>query len=368
MVACWPHPLVSPQVSWDMSVLLKFLLRVKDVLLKEGIARMLLSTWLLFVSSGEPCLCWYVLSWSNSITHFSPKHDIPFCLPQLLNSLVRKIVKHANHRDEVLSQQKHPDEELAIPIENAHDSPEKRVCDSSFSSDDDSGFMCTPGCSSDPTDDLEFYKFVATQIVKKHMKYTKEMANTNEENISGQQLQKETQEISEETGSMKETEEIAMADDFAQRKLMHMSLSTAIAIGLHNFPEGLATFVAVLANPSVGAVLGVAIAIHNIPEGLCVSLPVYYATGNRRKAFLWGTLSGITEPIAALVGWAVLSNSYSPTLFGVLFGLVAGMMVMISVRELLPTAHRYDPHDKFVTMSFLFGMAIMGLSLVLFKI
>ena len=151
-----------------------------------------------------------------------------------------------------------------------------------------------------------------------------------------------------------------------EAKLMRMSINTAIAIGLHNFPEGLATFVAALDDPKVGVVLAVAIAIHNIPEGLCVALPIYYATGKRWKAFWWAVLSGASEPVAALLGWAVLANSFSSTLYGILFGMVAGMMVIISVRELLPTSHRYDPEDSVVTYSFILGMTVMALSLVLF--
>ena len=149
-------------------------------------------------------------------------------------------------------------------------------------------------------------------------------------------------------------------------KLMRMSINTALAIGLHNFPEGLATFVAAVDDPAVGAVLAMAIAIHNIPEGLCVAMPVYYATGNRWKAFGWALLSGVAEPIAALLGWAILASSFSNTMYAVLFGVVAGMMVIISVRELLPTAHRYDPTDTVVTYSFMGGMAIMAVSLILF--
>ena len=150
------------------------------------------------------------------------------------------------------------------------------------------------------------------------------------------------------------------------RKLMVMSLNTALAIGLHNFPEGLATFVAALDDPKVGAVLAIAIAIHNIPEGLCVAMPIYYATGNKWKAFGWACLSGIAEPIAGLFGWIVLAQSFSNQLYALLFGMVAGMMVIISVRELLPTAHRYDPDDSVVTYCFIGGMGIMALSLMLF--
>mmetsp|Transcript_61237 Transcript_61237/g.181106 ORF Transcript_61237/g.181106 Transcript_61237/m.181106 type:complete len:386 (-) Transcript_61237:388-1545(-) len=151
------------------------------------------------------------------------------------------------------------------------------------------------------------------------------------------------------------------------RKLVRMGMNTAIAIGLHNFPEGLATFVAALEDPRVGLVLAIAIGIHNIPEGLCVALPIYYATGNRWKAFFWACISGVSEPIAALLGWAILANSFSYEMYAVLFGLVGGMMVTISARELLPTAHRYDPEDTVVTYSFIAGMMIMALSLVLFQ-
>jgi zinc transporter ZupT len=157
-------------------------------------------------------------------------------------------------------------------------------------------------------------------------------------------------------------------EEHERRKLIHMGMNTAIAIGLHNFPEGLATFVAALNDARVGAVLAVAIGIHNIPEGLCVALPIYYATGNRRKAFVWACISGISEPFAALLGWAVLANSFSDDLYAVLFGVVAGMMVVISTKELLPTAHRYDPDDTVVTYSYIGGMCVMALSLVLFVI
>lgn len=153
-----------------------------------------------------------------------------------------------------------------------------------------------------------------------------------------------------------------------KKRLIKMGLNTALAIGLHNFPEGLATFVATLNDPAVGAVLAVAIAIHNIPEGLCVALPIYYATGSRMKAFLWALLSGASEIIAALLGWAVLATAVSDETYAALFGLVSGMMVIISVRELLPTAHHYDPEDTVVTYSFIAGMMLMAISLVLFML
>eukprot|EP00946_MAST-07B_sp_MAST-7B-sp1_P001961 g1961.t1 len=152
----------------------------------------------------------------------------------------------------------------------------------------------------------------------------------------------------------------------ANGKLQKMGLMTALAIGIHNFPEGLATFVATLQDPSVGAALAVAIGIHNIPEGLCVSIPIYYSTGSRKKALAWALLSGISEPVGALLGYLVLMNRMGPMAFGIVFGFVGGMMVYICIHELIPTAHRYDPDDKVTTWTVILGMAIMALSLVLF--
>jgi zinc transporter ZupT len=138
------------------------------------------------------------------------------------------------------------------------------------------------------------------------------------------------------------------------------------ALAAHNFPEGLATLVAVLDEPKVGVSVAVAIGLHNIPEGICVAMPIYYATGSRYKAFFWATLSGMTELVGALLGWIVLRKVLNRVVFGILFGVIAGMMVYISIKELLPTAHRYDPEDKVTTFSLLGGMALMSLSLVLF--
>lgn len=153
-----------------------------------------------------------------------------------------------------------------------------------------------------------------------------------------------------------------------KQKLIRMGLSTALAIAIHNFPEGLATFVAALDDPKVGAVLAVALGIHNIPEGLCVALPVYYATGNRLKGFMWGLVSGLTEPIGALLGWLVLAKLFVAEVYAILFGIVAGMMTYISFRELIPTAFRYDPKDSVVTFGVVLGMFVMALSLVLFQL
>ena len=151
--------------------------------------------------------------------------------------------------------------------------------------------------------------------------------------------------------------------------LKNMGAMTALAIALHNFPEGLATFVAALADMKLGLALAVAVAVHNIPEGACVAMPVYYATGSKWKGFWWSFVSGVSEPIGGLFGYLVLyGNAMSDVAYGALFGVVGGMMVYISLKELLPTALKYDPHDQHVTNCMFAGMAVMALSLILFQI
>ena len=156
-------------------------------------------------------------------------------------------------------------------------------------------------------------------------------------------------------------------------KLMRMGMFTALAIAIHNFPEGLATFLAALEDPSVGVAIAIAIALHNIPEGISVSVPIFYATGNRMKAFFYSLLSGLAEPVGAVIAYMGLrfflggdSGAIPPQVMGLLFGGVAGIMVYISLDELLPTSRAYGKgHDTILGL--LAGMAMMALSLLLMK-
>jgi len=162
-------------------------------------------------------------------------------------------------------------------------------------------------------------------------------------------------------------------DHHAHTKLMRMGLFTALAIGIHNFPEGLATFLAALQNPSLGVAIAVAIALHNIPEGVSVSVPIYYATGNRRKAFIYSLVSGMAEPVGAglaYLGFRLIVGATNglvpPEIMGMLFGGVAGIMVYISLDELLPTSRAYGRgHDSILGL--IAGMVVMAVSLVLMK-
>lgn len=148
-------------------------------------------------------------------------------------------------------------------------------------------------------------------------------------------------------------------------KLHRVGLFTALAIAIHNFPEGLATFTAALTEPALGVAIAVAIAIHNIPEGIAVAVPIYFATGDRKKAFLHSFLSGLAEPLGAVIGYLILMPFFSPAVFGLLFAGVAGIMVFISVDELLPTAEEYGEHHLCI-YGMVGGMALMAVSLLLF--
>jgi ZIP family zinc transporter len=152
-----------------------------------------------------------------------------------------------------------------------------------------------------------------------------------------------------------------------------MGLFTALAIAIHNFPEGLATFLAAMDDPSVGVAIAIAIALHNIPEGISVSVPIFYATGDRKKAFVYSALSGLAEPVGAVIAYLAIlfflggdSGVIPPQVMGMLFGCVAGIMVYISLDELLPTSRAYGKgHDSLLGL--LAGMAVMALSLLLMK-
>ena len=148
-------------------------------------------------------------------------------------------------------------------------------------------------------------------------------------------------------------------------KLHRTGVFTALAIAIHNFPEGIATFTAALAEPALGVAIAVAIAIHNIPEGIAVSVPIFYATGDRKKAFLYSFVSGLAEPVGAFVGYLVLMPIMSPAVFGILFAGVAGIMVFISLDELLPAAEEYGEHHLCI-YGLIAGMAVMAVSLLLF--
>lgn len=145
--------------------------------------------------------------------------------------------------------------------------------------------------------------------------------------------------------------------------LLRVGVMTAMALAVHNFPEGIATFTSALADPNLGVTIAAAIAIHNIPEGIAVSIPVYFATRSRRKAFAYSFISGIAEPIGAIFGFAFMMLFEGSLVFGFMSAAVAGIMVFISLDELLPTAQKYsEPH--LAMYGLIGGMMVMAGSLI----
>lgn len=150
-----------------------------------------------------------------------------------------------------------------------------------------------------------------------------------------------------------------------RRRMMRTGTVTALAIGIHNFPEGFATFIAGLTDLQVALPVALAIALHNIPEGVAVAVPIREATGSRRKAVAWSFLSGLAEPAGALIGFALLMPFMNDFTLGTTFALVAGIMVFISLDELLPTAREFGKHHL-AMYGLVAGMAVMAISLLLF--
>ena len=160
--------------------------------------------------------------------------------------------------------------------------------------------------------------------------------------------------------------EVKSLDNARTPRLARTGLLYAIAIPIHNFPEGIATFISGLSDPAIAYPVAFAIALHNIPEGIAVSIPVFFATGSRRKAFLYSFLSGLAEPVGAIAGFFLITTfiGIPPLLPGILLALVAGIMVFISLDELLPTAEAYGAHHLSI-YGLLSGMTIIAISLLL---
>jgi len=148
-------------------------------------------------------------------------------------------------------------------------------------------------------------------------------------------------------------------------KLMRTGLFTALVIAIHNFPEGIATFISSVESLKLGIPIVIAIALHNIPEGISVSVPIYYATESKERAFFYSLISGMAEPLGALTCYLLLMPFMNDVIFGILYGVVAGIMVFISFNELLPASREYGKHNLSI-YRLIGGMLFMSLSLWLF--
>ncbi|MEN6384214.1 MAG: zinc transporter ZupT, partial [Phycisphaerales bacterium] len=147
--------------------------------------------------------------------------------------------------------------------------------------------------------------------------------------------------------------------------LYRTGIFMALAIAMHNFPEGLVTFTSAIKDFNLGVPIAFAIAIHNIPEGIAVSVPVYYATGSRKKAFWLSFLSGLAEPLGAVIGYIILRKFTSNLISDIIFAAVGGIMVFISIDQLMPSAEKYGKHH-YAVYGFVAGMIVMALSLLMF--
>lgn len=148
--------------------------------------------------------------------------------------------------------------------------------------------------------------------------------------------------------------------------MMRTGMFTALAITIHNFPEGIATFATAMNDINLGIVIAIAIALHNIPEGISVSMPIYCATGSKKTALKYSFISGIAEPLGAVIAYLILMPFLSDSLLAILLAVVAGIMVYISVDEIIPAAYSYGK-SHIVIIGVTFGMAIMALSMILMR-
>lgn len=147
--------------------------------------------------------------------------------------------------------------------------------------------------------------------------------------------------------------------------LFRVGLVSTIALMLHNFPEGIATFVSGYQDTSLGISVAFAIALHNIPEGIAIAMPIYYSTKSRYKAIKYSFLSGMTEPLGAFLSYLFLKPFINELILGIIFAIVCGIMIYISLAELIPASRSYG-HIKLSLLSTFLGIAIMPVSIILF--
>ena len=157
-----------------------------------------------------------------------------------------------------------------------------------------------------------------------------------------------------------------IATQKSKKQLNRMGVLTALAVGIHNIPEGVATYIAAKSGSRLGAAMAIGIALHNIPEGIAIATPVYFATESKWKAFMWTIVAGIAEPCGSILCWLVIGESLNHIAEGVIYGIVSGMMVTISFKELIPTSLKYNANINVFIASILSGIGIMVISLILF--
>jgi len=171
-----------------------------------------------------------------------------------------------------------------------------------------------------------------------------------------------------EDNDVEKSQQLSNSSDAKMTKLQltRMSIMTALAVGIHNLPEGIATYVAAKSGSRLGPVMAIGIALHNIPEGVAIAAPVYFAKGSKLKALGWTLIAGLAEPLGAFLCWLLIGDGFDPVADGVIYGVVAGMMVTVSFKDLIPTSLRYNPNVYVFTSSMLSGIGIMIASSIFF--
>lgn len=148
-------------------------------------------------------------------------------------------------------------------------------------------------------------------------------------------------------------------------KLYKLGMITMLVIMMHNIPEGIVTYITSTQNISLGITLTIAIALHNIPEGISISIPIYYSTNSKLKAFIYTLISGLSEPIGAIIAYLFLARFVNDTILGIIYSVIAGMMVNISINELCKESINYNKKNTFIY--FIIGSFIMIINHLLFN-
>jgi len=187
---------------------------------------------------------------------------------------------------------------------------------------------------------------------------TRNVGSSKEEGVEMQTNTTGSKNASDEEVSME-----VVSSNSKKKDLLKAGIVTALSIAIHNFPEGIVTFFTLIDDWDLGVATAFAIAVHNIPEGISIAIPFYYASEKRWKAFVLAFVSGLAEPFGALIGLAIVGDRWGDAAFGTMYGLTAGIMVYISLSQLLPLARQNDPQDKVTTKLLFVGMFVMDLSL-----
>lgn len=206
-----------------------------------------------------------------------------------------------------------------------------------------------------------FLGFATSKCVQVFHKSNEEGNNSGDSKKPAIELQSEVKNESDDDVSVEKVSPVPT--EMNKVELLKAGIVTAVSIALHNFPEGMMTFFAAITDWELGVATAFAIAVHNIPEGICIAVPYYYASEERWKAFALAFVSGLAEPFGALIGWAILRDIWGDEIFAFMFGFCAGIMVYISLSQLLPQARKNDPEDKVTTIMLFVGMFVMDLSL-----